>query len=367
MRILRLTAALAVVVIMQVHTDAQVLKKVNNAGNTINTANNTVTSTTTAITNAKNTMKALLGGGKSKEANLIAIAGIEYGNPDLDLLKTAIKNVKGVKNVVSNYKDGTVTITIKSKDNTTEIWDKIPQADKSLFKIVQAEEKSIILEYKTATADQSNTATTKETADNIGFAVNKSDVVAVDNKSSHPENSSSLPGIVNSKAAYFLHYDYNASTVHLENEKLEKDVCSAAMGGVGKTLKVTFYNVETKTGISFELVDILEKIKAKKYEFDSEKTNKQKSTWENGTNTKQLIVVFQPGDDHRYTIQCSTDPTFQYKGSGYLNITKLNPVKSGMIEGEFQFTFPVYKIKDGPAEIQTLKSGKFRVALQSSL
>ncbi len=365
MRIFRLIAALSVAVIMQVHTDAQVLKKVNSAGNTINEANNTVKGTTAAVTDAKASVKALLGGGKLKEANLFAIAGIEYGNEDLDLLKTAIKNVKGVKDVVINYKDGTVTLTIKSKDNATELWDKISHADKLLFRIAQADEKSIILEYKGKNNDHSTVNTENEIKDSVSFAVNRNNTASSPDKNpSQTGKSSVTPDSGNSKAPYFVHFDYNGNSVHLESQKLEKDVCSAVLGGVGKTLTITFYNADAKTGISFTIADILEKIKAKKYEFDSEKTNKEKATWENGTNTKQLNVVFQPGDNRRYQIQCSTDPTFQYQGSGYLNITKLNPNKGGMVEGEFHFSFPVYKTKDGPSEIQQLNSGKFRIAIQ---
>ena len=347
-----------------IHADAQILKSVTDAGNSVNATNNVLASTSSAVNNAKSTLGSILGGGKSKETNTFIISGIEYGNEDLELLKSDIKKIKGVKDIVTNFKDGTTAITIKSKDNATELLDKIPQSEKSKFKLVQSDERSVILEYKTENTESGAGSKEKVTSENVSPAINKSDVQpSPDKNTSTKDKNLKSASVNNSKGTYYVAYDFNGNTVHLESETLEKDVCSAVLGGVGKTLTVTFYNAETKTGIGFTIVDILNKIKAKKYEFDSEKTNKEKSTWENGTNTKQLNVVFQPGDDRRYQIQCTTDPTFQYQGSGYLNITKLNPVKGGIVEGEFHFSFPVYKIKDGPAEIQQVNSGKFRVAV----
>lgn len=349
---------------MLINADAQILKKVTDAGTTVNEANNVMASTSGAITNAKNTFNTILGGGKSKEANIFVIAGIEYGNEDLELLKNDIKNTKGVKDVVTNFKDGTITIMVKCKINATGLWDKIPQSEKSKFKLVQSDEKSILLEYKVKEADQSNTGTAKKTPENSSFSANKSDLQSSSgNNSSQAEKNSLSPDISN-KTSYFIQYDFKGKSVYLEREKLDKEACSASLGPTGKTLTVTFYDLKTKTGISFAIVDILEMIREKKYEFDSKKTNQEKATYENGTSTKQLNVVFQPGDDKRYQIQCSTDPVMNYQGSGYLTLTKFKPVKGSIVEGEFGFSFPVYKTKDGPAEIQQMNSGKFRIAIQ---
>src|SRR5664279_4934338 len=79
--------------------NAQIIKKVTDVGNAVNATNNAVAITSGAVNNAKNALSTLMGGGKVTEANLFVIAGIEYGNEDLELLKNDIKNIKGVKDI----------------------------------------------------------------------------------------------------------------------------------------------------------------------------------------------------------------------------------------------------------------------------
>ena len=365
MQLFKLFGSLLLAFTIQLNTNAQIIKKVTDVGNTINSANSTVTSTSGSITNAKNTLKTLLGGGKTKDANIFAIAGIEYENEDLELLKNAIKSVKNVKDVVTNYKDGTVTITIKSKSNATEIWDKIPQNQKLKFKLLQSDEKSVILEYKASSTNVTSINGAEEKTGNGSIAANKKTAQpASGNNSSQAVNNAATTDTSSSKAAYFLQYDFEDRHVNFESETLEKGTCSATIGATGKVLTVNLFNKESQTGISFELTDFY-KLTASKYEFDSEKTNKEKATYQNGTNMRQMHISFAPGDGKLYKIQCALDPVFNYQGSGYLNLIKIKPVKGGVVEGEFQFSFPVYKIKNGPAEIHQIKSGKFRIAIQS--
>ena len=160
MRVKHLFVAFLSSMFLLAGANAQVVSKVNSVKNSVNDASSTVSGTTSAITggaaslvSAKNALQGMFAG-KPKDSYFVAIAGIEDGNEDLDQLKHAIKNAKGVKEMATNFKDGTITIVIKGKSNASEIWDSLSKTDKQAFRIVQEDEKSILLEYKNKATDQ---------------------------------------------------------------------------------------------------------------------------------------------------------------------------------------------------------------------
>ncbi|MBO9563687.1 MAG: hypothetical protein J7621_12975 [Niastella sp.] len=166
MRVSTTLQAMMLALLIGTGARAQIINKVNEAGNTVTAATNTISSTTQNINTAKSVINSLFGGkGKNTPTVAFAIGGIDYSDANLDNLKTAINKVKGVKKVITNYKDGTATIVVPYKGSVTELWDAVSAKEKQLFKLMLAQENTIVLEYQ---LKASNTSTTQATASKPG-------------------------------------------------------------------------------------------------------------------------------------------------------------------------------------------------------
>jgi len=87
---------------------------------------------------------------KKKMGDTIAIyiSNIDYDDANLAQLKQNLKTTKGVKNLVMNYKSGNATLEIIYKGKASDLWDSLPQEIRQFFKLQEAEDKSIVVEYK---------------------------------------------------------------------------------------------------------------------------------------------------------------------------------------------------------------------------
>lgn len=149
MRIMYITLTFLGAMVFTTTASAQLLKKVNDAGNAVTSAGNSVNSAGATINNTKDAIKGLLGGGKSAPANqaVIVITGLTYDDAHLMELKSALEKVKGVKKLITSYKEGVATIGIPFKGSISEIWDDTHFEKKSLFKLAEISEKVLLLNY----------------------------------------------------------------------------------------------------------------------------------------------------------------------------------------------------------------------------
>jgi hypothetical protein len=78
----------------------------------------------------------------------IEVAGIDYDNSHLTQLKDGIKKLKNVRSLVMRYSGTTATMEIIFKGKPTDLWDNLPAATKSSFKVFELGDKNIKLDYK---------------------------------------------------------------------------------------------------------------------------------------------------------------------------------------------------------------------------
>ncbi len=88
--------------------------------------------------------------GNKRDTISIYIANIEYDDANLSALKDGLRKVKGVKAVNMHYKQSTAMLDISYNGKSSDLWDKLPPEARSPFKLLEAEENSITLQYKNA-------------------------------------------------------------------------------------------------------------------------------------------------------------------------------------------------------------------------
>jgi hypothetical protein len=82
------------------------------------------------------------------DTTTIMITNIDYEDSNLTVLKENLKKIKGVKAVSMQYKSSNVFLRVPYKGKPTDLWDKLPPASKSPFKMVEANDNSILLKFK---------------------------------------------------------------------------------------------------------------------------------------------------------------------------------------------------------------------------
>lgn len=78
----------------------------------------------------------------------IMIQNIEYDDNNLSVLKDYLKKTKGVKAVLMQYKAATALVEVMFKGKSTELWDELPKESKEPFKLIEANDNNITLQYK---------------------------------------------------------------------------------------------------------------------------------------------------------------------------------------------------------------------------
>jgi len=92
--------------------------------------------------------------GNKRDTISIYISNIEYDDNNLAILKEDLKKVKGVKAVNMQYRQSVALLDISFKGKSADLWDKLPTEARSPFKLVEAGDYNITLQYKTAVASK---------------------------------------------------------------------------------------------------------------------------------------------------------------------------------------------------------------------
>ena len=121
---------------------------VNATGSAVNSTADATVNSAKSIVNAKNAIGSLFKSKKSSNQIVIAIAGIEFEDENLTVLKDGISKAKGVKSASAEYKSGTATIEISYKGKPSELWQDVSKDAKKSFKLVEMGDDNIILEYR---------------------------------------------------------------------------------------------------------------------------------------------------------------------------------------------------------------------------
>ena len=122
------------------------MSKLNQTDSTVKRAAYSVNSSAETFSDVKKQFKALFPANHANQINIM-ITGIDYEDQNLVLLKSEMSKIKGVKALTTGYKSGAATLTMEYKRTPTQLWDALPENPKSSFKMVDAEDNSIILDY----------------------------------------------------------------------------------------------------------------------------------------------------------------------------------------------------------------------------
>ena len=82
-----------------------------------------------------------------KDTTTIMISGIDYSDSNLSVLKDNLKKMKGIKSVSTQFQSNTVTLKIPFKGKPADLWDQLPSYSKTPFKVIEATDNNIVLEY----------------------------------------------------------------------------------------------------------------------------------------------------------------------------------------------------------------------------
>lgn len=142
---------IAIALLFSLNTKAQLqaAKKVEDATKkaqpkqTISSASDSLKS---AINDAKSSFNTLFKA--HLDTTTIMISNIDYEDSNLNILKENLKKIKGVKAVSMQYKSSNVFMRVPYKGKPTELWDKLPTSCKNPFKMVEADDNSILLKFK---------------------------------------------------------------------------------------------------------------------------------------------------------------------------------------------------------------------------
>ncbi|HJW17167.1 MAG TPA: hypothetical protein VJ499_08600 [Flavisolibacter sp.] len=92
--------------------------------------------------------------GTKRDTVSIYISNIEYDDANLSVLKDDLKKLKGVKGVNMQYKQSNAMLDISYNGKSIDLWDKLPSEARSPFKLLEAGDYKIILQYKNAMASK---------------------------------------------------------------------------------------------------------------------------------------------------------------------------------------------------------------------
>lgn len=98
-----------------------------------------------AMNDAKNSFNTLFK--THKDTTTIMISGIDYGDSNLSVLKDNLKKMKGIKSVITQFQSNTITLKVPFKGKSTDLWDKLSLYSKTPFKVIEATDNNIIVEY----------------------------------------------------------------------------------------------------------------------------------------------------------------------------------------------------------------------------
>jgi hypothetical protein len=312
------------------------------ANNSVTTATSTVNTTLQSIDLVKKSFGAVLGGNKTKLPGLIYIQvpGIEYDDPNLAQLRTGIAQLKNDKNVSMEYKSGTAVIIVKHKGNCSEIWDKISAAIKMPFKLLEAGEGIIMLEYKLG----SKTNPPSSVPD-PGYA--KADLI----QHSVSKSTNEIDFIEFKIDGQHIRIDKNdplwqSIYVQKDDQATNPKIFRALGMKMGFTGGGTFNLV---------LMDIKSTLKSQ-----------TSYTVQAGEPIQPLILDFSytTSDQIKYATSIKeSDPHFRTDGN--LIFTRFENVEGGVAEGSFSFSNIVFKDSRGNvlSENHTLSEGKFKLTV----
>ncbi len=102
-----------------------------------------------AMTNLKSSFNTLFGASK-KDTISITISNIDYDDSALVTLKDNLKTLKGAKPLSMQYKAGNAIIEVCYKSTATNLWDELPPPAKKPFRLLEASDKAISLQFKNA-------------------------------------------------------------------------------------------------------------------------------------------------------------------------------------------------------------------------
>ncbi|HEA29770.1 MAG TPA: hypothetical protein ENH91_07230 [Leeuwenhoekiella sp.] len=127
------------------------------SGETINSANKSVQST---ISNSKETINdigstitSLFGKKKNKDGSSanqvdIVVPNVTYGDAALNALVEGLEEQRRVKEISKTFSDGVMTISLDTKENPNEIWEKIDKKLREPFSLMQMDDGAILLNKK---------------------------------------------------------------------------------------------------------------------------------------------------------------------------------------------------------------------------
>jgi hypothetical protein len=92
--------------------------------------------------------------GNKRDTISIYISNIEYDDANLTVLKDDLKKIKGVKGVNMQYKQSSAMLDISFKGKSADLWDQLPNEARTPFKLVEAGDFNITLQYKNAVASK---------------------------------------------------------------------------------------------------------------------------------------------------------------------------------------------------------------------
>lgn len=99
-----------------------------------------------AINDAKTSFNTLFKG--HRDTTTIMIPDIDYEDSNLNVLKESLKKLKGVKAMSMQYKSSAIFLKVPYKGKAADLWDQLPYPAKMPFKLVEANENSLVLKYK---------------------------------------------------------------------------------------------------------------------------------------------------------------------------------------------------------------------------
>jgi hypothetical protein len=88
-------------------------------------------------------------GGKT-DTTSIQISGIDYDDVNLSHLRENLKELREVRSIVMQYNSGNATIKVafKGRASSTDLWDNLSPVTKQPFKLINASDNNLTLEYK---------------------------------------------------------------------------------------------------------------------------------------------------------------------------------------------------------------------------
>jgi len=144
--------SIVLAILFSLHTEAQV-----HAANQKVEAATKMAQPKQTISSASDSLKQAIDDAKSSfntlfkphlDTTTIMITNIDYEDSNLNVLKENLKKIKGVKAISMQYKSSNVVLRVPYKGKPTDLWDKLPSSSKSPFKMVEANENSILLKFK---------------------------------------------------------------------------------------------------------------------------------------------------------------------------------------------------------------------------